>query len=63
LALDEPKKMDEVFHRDGVTFLIDKELYEKTKPITLDYVETPGRKGFIIKSVLDDKSGCGNCSC
>ena len=55
--------MDEVFHRDGVTFLIDKELYEKTKPITLDYVETPGRKGFIIKSVLDDKSGCGNCSC
>ncbi len=55
--------MDEVFDRDGVTFVIDKKLYEETKPITLDYVETPGRKGFTIKSALDDKSACGSGSC
>jgi Fe-S cluster assembly iron-binding protein IscA len=63
LALDEPKRTDEVFDRDGVTFLVDKQLYEKNKPITVDYVEIPGRRGFMIKSALDGKNGCGSCSC
>jgi Fe-S cluster assembly iron-binding protein IscA len=63
LALDEPKKTDEVFDRDGVTFLVDKQLYEENKPITVDYVEARGRRGFAIKSALDNKNGCGSCSC
>ena len=63
MALDEPKRTDEVFDRDGVTFLVDKQLYEKNKPITVDYVGIPGRKRFMIKSALDEKDGCGGCSC
>jgi Fe-S cluster assembly iron-binding protein IscA len=63
LALDELKKTDEVFDCDGVTFLVDKQLYEENKPMTVDYVETRGRKGFMIKSGLDEKNGCGSCSC
>ena len=43
--------------------LVDKQLYEENKPITIDYVETLGRKGFMIKSGLDEKNGCGSCSC
>lgn len=63
MALDEPKKTDEVFDRDGVTFLVDKQFYEQNKPITVDYVDTPRQKGFKIKSGLDEKNGCGSCSC
>ncbi len=55
---------DERFDRDGVTFVIDKELYEESKPITIDYVETPEGSGFMIQSALAEKSGgCGDCSC
>jgi Fe-S cluster assembly iron-binding protein IscA len=63
LALDEPKKTDERFDRDGVTFVIDKQLYEETKPITLDCVEMRRFKRFTIKSALDDKIDCGSCNC
>ena len=63
MALDEPKSTDERFDLDGVTFVIDKELYEEIKPITLDYDDAQAGEGFEIKSALNERSGCGSCSC
>jgi Fe-S cluster assembly iron-binding protein IscA len=64
LALDEPKENDETFDGSGVTFLMEKALYERTKPITVDYVTTDaGGGGFMITSSLDSAKGCGSCSC
>jgi Fe-S cluster assembly iron-binding protein IscA len=63
LALDEPKEADEVFDRDGVKFVIDKGLLGETQPVTLDYISSDRGSGFQIKSALNDKSGCGSCSC
>jgi iron-sulfur cluster assembly protein len=64
MALDEPKEADHVFDEKGVTFVIDKELLEETKPITVDYVTSERGEGFAISSNLKkEKSECGSCSC
>ncbi|OPX96482.1 MAG: hypothetical protein A4E62_02272 [Syntrophorhabdus sp. PtaU1.Bin002] len=64
MALDEPKESDQVFNESGLTFLIDKELFETAKPINVEFVETPRGSGFAITSALSNKegSGCGSCS-
>ena len=38
MVLDEPKETDDVYKINGFTMLVDKELHEKTKDITVDYV-------------------------
>ncbi|MCX8022096.1 MAG: hypothetical protein N2745_04920 [Syntrophorhabdaceae bacterium] len=64
MALDEPTENDEIFHEKGIKFLIEKDLYEKAQPITVDFVQTPMGGGFTIKSELSKSSGCGtSCSC
>jgi Fe-S cluster assembly iron-binding protein IscA len=40
MALDEPKENDEVIKDNGVTYLIEKDLYVKVKPIAIDFVES-----------------------
>ncbi len=60
MALDEPGKNDSTFVDQGVTFVIEKGLLEKAKPIRLDFVETGGRSGFKFTSSLP-ASDCG-CS-
>ena len=39
LALDELKDGDEAFDDRGLTFVVEKEFYEKIKPIKVDYIE------------------------
>ena len=63
MALDEPKNTDERFDLDGLTFVIDKELYEEIKPITLDYDNAPAGGGLKIESALKDRNCSGSCSC
>jgi Fe-S cluster assembly iron-binding protein IscA len=63
LALDEPKSTDERFDLNGLTFVIDKELYEESKPITLDYDDAQAGGWLTIKSALSDKNCSGGCSC
>lgn len=49
---DTPGDNDAVFAIQGVTFLMAKDLYEKAKPIDIDFIEyTPGA-GFKITSSL-----------
>jgi iron-sulfur cluster assembly protein len=63
MALDEPKENDEVFKEDGVTFLMDKKLYEEMSPVGLDFITSDAGGGFKITSKLSEKKECGSCSC
>jgi Fe-S cluster assembly iron-binding protein IscA len=63
MALDEPKEDDEVFKEEGVTFLINKKLFEEVNPVGVDFVTTAAGGGFKISSKLTEKSECGSCSC
>lgn len=58
LVLDEARDDDEVIVVQGITFLVTRDLYEKAKPIEIDFVEyTPGA-GFKITSNLKSEGPC-----
>jgi len=61
LALDEPKDSDDVFEVEGYSIVVDKELLEKAKPLSIDFACS----GFSIDSSLElGGGGCGGgCSC
>jgi iron-sulfur cluster assembly protein len=64
MALDEPQDKDMTFTDKGVTFAVEKDLFEKAKPIGIDFVESTGGSGFKITSSLAMGDGCGSsCSC
>ncbi len=51
LALDEPtEKMeyDEVFQEDGLTYIIDKRIFERVKPIRIEFIEDAGGARFEV---------------
>jgi len=60
LVLDEPQENDEVFVKQGITFLITKDLYEKAKPIEIDFAGAVPGAGFKITSNLKKE---GTCCC
>jgi iron-sulfur cluster assembly protein len=62
MALDEPKEDDEILKNDGITFLINKQLLEQVKPLTVDFVESAYGSGFSIASALAKGGACGSCS-
>lgn len=64
LALDELKDDDKSFDDRGLTFVMEKEFYEKIKPVRVDYVDTPMGAGFNISSNMEKpESTCGSsCS-
>ena len=64
MALDEPKDDDEIVKDNGITYLVNKELYDKAKPINVDFAESAKGSGFTITSGLTaEGGGCGSCSC
>jgi Fe-S cluster assembly iron-binding protein IscA len=51
LALDEPmQKMeyDEVFEEDGLTYIIDKRIFERVKPLRIEFIEDAGGARFEV---------------
>jgi Fe-S cluster assembly iron-binding protein IscA len=59
MALDEPKETDNVYDINGFKFIIDKNFYEKAKPVKIDFLGY----GFKITSGIDfgaSYSGCGD---
>ncbi len=63
MALDEPKEDDKVFDEDGITYVIDSELFERAKPIQVDFITSFTGAGFSISSGLAaDSSSAGACS-
>ena len=64
MALDELGDKDKVFNDRDITYIIEKGLYEKIKPIKVDYVDSFMGAGFDISSGLTMSALCGSsCSC
>ena len=64
MALDEPGKDDEIFDEKGTKFIIDKDVFNQAKPITVDFIETPQGSGFKLTSSFSNATGCGSgCNC
>lgn len=66
MVLDEPKESDTVFKVNGYTMIMDKDLQESTKEVTVDYVNYGIRAGFQVTSQVPvaGGGGCGSsCSC
>jgi Fe-S cluster assembly iron-binding protein IscA len=64
MALDEPQENDEIIGDSGITYLIEKALLDKAKPIVVDFIETDQGSGFKLTSSLVLESTCGaSCSC
>ena len=64
MALDEPQEKDMTFTDKGITFAVEKDLFEKAKPIGIDFVKSAGRSGFKITANLAVGDGCGSsCGC
>ena len=64
MALDESRENDEVFDDKGITYVVEKALYENIKPIRVDYINTPMGSGFNISSSMQAGPSCGgSCSC
>ncbi len=61
LVLDEPSEDDKVFTQEGITYVVDKDLFEKVKPVKVDFINSPRGGGFFIFSNLGKE--CGSCSC
>ncbi len=57
MALDEPQENDVTFADQGISFAIEKGLFDEAKPIRIDYVETLQGAGFQLTSSLPS-SGC-----
>jgi iron-sulfur cluster assembly protein len=55
MALDESTTEDEVFENQGIKFLVEKVLFEKVKPIAVDFVSTP--RGGGIQTDFKSKPG------
>jgi len=63
MALDEPRDDDEIIKENKISYLINKELLEKAKPISVDFIESVMGSGFSLSSGLQTGGGCGNsCS-
>lgn len=69
LGLDDKKDSDQIFEKDGVTFLVDNAIFTSTGAITVDYVKPSGcgcgggssSGGFSISSEKKLGRG-GSCS-
>jgi iron-sulfur cluster assembly protein len=63
MALDEPKDNDEVIKDNEITYLIEKDLFDRVKPINIDFIDSAMGSGFSITSNMQKADGCGSCSC
>lgn len=63
---DETKDNDQEFEVDGLTYIVDKFLLERTGAISVQWVDDGIRKGLTVSSenTLQEMEGCpGGCSC
>ena len=64
MALDESNEQDEIFEEQGVTYVVEKGLFEQVKPIAIEFITSPRGAGFKLTSSLSAQSACGSsCSC
>lgn len=58
MALDGSNENDFIYTDQGLTFVIEKELLEKIKPVRIDYVQSNTGEGF---SITANTGNAGNC--
>ena len=64
MALDGPQGDDEVFDDEGITYVINSQLFEQAKPIHVDFVSSVMGSGFSISSSIPAPSSSGSsCTC
>ena len=56
MALDEPQAGDEVIREDGLTFLVEKPLWEMSKPIRVDFTQTQPDAEYTVTSTLMERN-------
>jgi iron-sulfur cluster assembly protein len=63
MALDEATSEDEIFEDRGITYVVEKALFEEAKPIAIEFITTPRGSGFQLTSNLKQEQSCGSsCS-
>ena len=63
MAVDEQTENDEVFIDRGITFLVDKGLFEKVKPIRIGYTHSTLGWGYTIDSELPRLAQSASMDC
>ena len=64
IALDEPRDRDVIFRDRNLTYVISKDLFEKAKPILVDFVTSSRGSGLKIISELKVDETCrSTCGC
>ena len=62
LALDELHDKDETFENNGITYVINKELFDQVKPIKIEHVNTQMGPQIFISSSMKKGNSCESCS-
>jgi Fe-S cluster assembly iron-binding protein IscA len=65
MVLDEPRDADKIFQVNGFTMLVDRELHEQTRDLSVDYVDYAMGAGFRVTAEVPvgGKTCGGSCSC
>lgn len=63
MALDEQKEDDEAFTDRGVTFVVEKGLFERVKPIRIGYTHSTLGAGYTLESNLNKGMKGVNVGC
>jgi iron-sulfur cluster assembly protein len=65
MAMDESRDDDREFDDRGIKFVVEKSLYERVKPIKVDYLSSHTGSGFNLTSNMpvQPSSCCSACSC
>jgi Fe-S cluster assembly iron-binding protein IscA len=58
MALDEQQDNDMTFTDRNINYVIEKDLFDKAKPIRIDFVESLQGSGFQLTSSLPAGGGC-----
>ena len=63
LSVDEVRENDLIQEIEGLTFVINPEIFELVGEVTISYVDEKGKKGFIMSSSkpLNEWDGFGTC--
>ena len=59
MALDEPRDGDEIIEENTITYLINRELFEQAKPISIDFIDSAMGSGFSVASNMCGGGECG----
>jgi Fe-S cluster assembly iron-binding protein IscA len=59
MALDEPQEKDTTIIEKGITFIMDKNLYDEAKPIHIDFVKAKEGSRIKFTTSLNLPPACG----